>query len=114
MQRLHEDDLTGHLLKSEGWDLISFPAIAETDEIHNIDTLFGSKTFTRKTGEALHAERENLNTLETIRATLGTYNFASQYQQTPAPSGGGLVKEAWFRHYGPSDLPTSFGQIIRS
>ena len=79
-----------------------------------IDGLFGSKPFTRKTGEALNAERENLNTLEIIRAALGTYNFASQFQQTPAPSDGGLVKEAWFRRYGLNELPTSFGQIIQS
>ena len=32
MQRLHEDDLVGHVLKSEGCDVVSFPAIAETDE----------------------------------------------------------------------------------
>ena len=32
MQRLHIDDLTGHLLKQDGWDLLSLPAIAEHDE----------------------------------------------------------------------------------
>ena len=31
MQRLHEDDLVGHVLRREGWDVLSFPAIAETD-----------------------------------------------------------------------------------
>jgi hypothetical protein len=28
MQRLHEDDLVGHVLKQEGWEIVSFPAIA--------------------------------------------------------------------------------------
>ena len=32
MQRLHEDDLTGHLLKSGGWKILCLPAIAEEDE----------------------------------------------------------------------------------
>jgi hypothetical protein len=32
MQRLHEDDLVGHLLTQEPWEVISFPAIAEEDE----------------------------------------------------------------------------------
>jgi hypothetical protein len=28
MQRPHEDDLVGHVLKQEGWEIVSFPAIA--------------------------------------------------------------------------------------
>jgi predicted phage terminase large subunit-like protein len=113
MQRLHEDDLTDHLLQNEGWEVLSFPAIAETDETHIVETLFGRKSFTRKIGEALNPAREDLATLESIRAILGTYNFASQYQQTPSPSGGSLVKEVWFRNYGTNDLPTPFSQIIQ-
>ena len=30
MQRLHEDDLVGHVLRQEGWEVLSFPAIAES------------------------------------------------------------------------------------
>ena len=97
MQRLHEDDLAGHVLTQEAWDLVSFPAIAEADEEHSVDTLFGRKRFIRRAGEALHPGREFLQTLEQICAALGTYNFAGQYQQTPAPAGGGMVKDAWFR-----------------
>jgi hypothetical protein len=29
MQRLHEDDLVGHVLGQEPWEILSFPAIAE-------------------------------------------------------------------------------------
>src|SRR5207237_7088493 len=32
MQRLHEDDLVGHVLGQEQWEILSFPAIAEKDE----------------------------------------------------------------------------------
>jgi predicted phage terminase large subunit-like protein len=114
MQRLHEDDLTGHLLKQEGWELLSFPAIAERDEEHLIDTPLGPRRFIRRAGEALHPAREPLETLEQISTTIGVYNFASQYQQTPAPAGGGLVKETWFQRYDPKDRPASFDQIIQS
>ena len=41
MQRLHEDDLVGHLLAREDWHVVSFPAIAEEDEAHEIATPFG-------------------------------------------------------------------------
>jgi predicted phage terminase large subunit-like protein len=114
MQRLHEDDLVGHVLMQEEWDLVSFPAVAETEEEHVAETPFDRKRFVRHAGEVLHPEREPLATLEQIRANLGSYNFAGQYQQTPAPAGGGMVKEAWFQRYEPNALPVSFDQIIQS
>lgn len=114
MQRLHEDDLVGHVLRQEGWDLVSFPSIAEADEEHRIETLLGRKRFVRRAGEALQPERESLATLDKIRTTLGTYNFAGQYQQTPAPTGGGMIKEAWFQRYDASALPPRFDQLIQS
>ena len=33
MQRLHEDDLAGHLVRQGGWDHLDMPAIALEDEI---------------------------------------------------------------------------------
>ena len=92
MQRLHEDDLVGHVLAQEPWEVMRFPAIAEADEVHEIQTVLGPRTFMRRQGEALHPEREPLDTLDRIRHTIGEYNFAGQYQQSPAPLGGGLVK----------------------
>ena len=38
MQRLHEDDLVGHVLGQEPWEVVSFPAIAEAEEVHEIAT----------------------------------------------------------------------------
>jgi predicted phage terminase large subunit-like protein len=114
MQRLHEDDLVGHVLAQEDWEVVRFPAIAEEDEVHEIATILGRRTFTRRCGEALHPEREPLDTLDRIRHTIGEYNFAGQYQQSPAPLGGGLVKAEWFRRYGEKDRPESFDRIVQS
>jgi hypothetical protein len=36
-------------------------------------------------GEALHRAREPLAVLHNIRRTIGEYNIAGQYQQSPAP-----------------------------
>ncbi|MGC2195342.1 MAG: phage terminase large subunit [Terriglobales bacterium] len=105
MQRLHEDDLVGHLLKHGGWKLVRLPAIAEENEIHEISTLLGLRRVTRRVGECLHPERESLQTLEMIRATIGEYNFAGQYQQAPAPFGGGFVKIEWIKSYTPAEIP---------
>jgi predicted phage terminase large subunit-like protein len=114
MQRLHEDDPVGHVLQREPWTILSFAAIAEVDESYQMDTLFGPRTFSRKIGEALHPARESIETLEIIRLTIGAYNFAGQYQQTPAPTGGGMAKEAWFRRFKPGEEPSSFDRIVQS
>jgi predicted phage terminase large subunit-like protein len=97
MQRLHEDDLVGHVLGKETWEVVRFPALAEEDEVHEVRTLLGPRCFTRQAGEALHPEREPVDVLERMRRTIGDYNFAGQYQQAPAPKGGGVLKRAWWR-----------------
>jgi hypothetical protein len=51
MQRLHEDDLVGHVLKQEGCEIVSFPAIAEADERHVVETAFGRREFFRRAGK---------------------------------------------------------------
>jgi len=114
MQRLHQDDLVGHVLEQEGWEILSFPAIAEVDEAHLIESPLGSRLFRRQAGEALHPARESLVTLSTIRQTIGEYNFASQYQQNPTPVGGAMVKTAWLRFYTPAERPQRFSEIVQS
>ena len=104
MQRLHEDDLVGHVLAQEEWEIVCFPAIAEADEVHQIETILGPRRFTRRQGEALHREREPLDTLDRIRRTIGEYNFAGQYQQSPAPLGG------WSRRNGSNAIARTTGR----
>src|SRR5438309_1761320 len=114
MQRLHEDDPIGHVLAQEPWEVLSFPAIAEADEEHRIETIWGVRCFRRRRGEALHPDREPLETLEHIRRTIGEYNFAGQYQQSPAPLGGGMVKAEWFKRYRENERPECFDRIVQS
>ncbi len=113
-QRLHEDDLVGHVLEQENWDLVRLPAIAEEDETHQIVSLGRTRTVQRRAGEALHPEREPLEVLENLRLTVGEYNFAGQYQQQPAPLGGGIVKATWFKSYVPGEQPSKFDQVFQS
>ena len=114
MQRLHEDDLAGHVLGKGGWDLVSFPAVAEEDEAHAFETpLAGAWAFRRAAGEALDPAREPLPALERIRATIGEMNFAAQYQQRPAPAGGGMIKAAWLQRFRLAD-PLAFDRIVQS
>jgi predicted phage terminase large subunit-like protein len=114
MQRLHQEDLVGHVLDQEPWEVVSLPAIAEEDESHLIESPLGIRWFRRKAGEVLHPEREDLQTLARIRETMGEYNFSSQYQQNPVPLGGNMVKVTWLRYYDPSDLPERFDLVLQS
>jgi hypothetical protein len=114
MQRLHQDDLVGHVLEQEPWEVISFPAVAERDESHAIKTPLGAVRFDRRRDELLHPAREPQATIDLLRSTLGEYNFAGQYQQAPAPLGGGLFKEAWFKRYDGTEPPEKFDQIVQS
>src|SRR5437660_6177684 len=113
-QRLHEDDLVGHVLGQEQWEVLSFPAIAEKDEEHRIEKILEPRRFTRRQGEALHPDREPLEVLDRIRRTIGEHNFAGQNQQSPARLGGGLVKAEWFKRYRENELPERFDRIVQS
>jgi len=114
MQRLHQEDLVGHVLEQEPWEVLSFPAIAEQDETFVIESLIGKRWFKRKLGEALHPERETLQTLAKIRERMGDYNFSSQYQQRPIPLGGAMVKTEWLKYYEAGQLPEKFDIIVQS
>ena len=52
MQRLHENDLVGHLLEKGDWRVLRFPAIADVNEIYTIQTPIGSEvTYSRHEGD---------------------------------------------------------------
>jgi predicted phage terminase large subunit-like protein len=94
MQRLHEDDLAGKLLRSGGWAHVNLPAIAEEDQ----EIPIGSGVMhRRKTGEGLHSAREPLSLLEEIRQAMGSIAFSAQYQQRPIPLEGNLVRREWIK-----------------
>jgi predicted phage terminase large subunit-like protein len=84
MQRLHEDDLSGFLLSGgngEKWHHLNIPAI--TDE--GVSFWPGNSSF--DLDELRRKEKAN------------SYVFAGQYMQRPAPEGGGIFKDDWWRYY---------------
>ena len=96
MQRLHEEDLAGHLLCSGSWSHLDLPAIALEDSRIPIGT---GDDYHRPFGEVLHEERESRTTLDAIKNDLGSLAFSAQYQQRPVPLEGNLVKRKWFRNF---------------
>jgi predicted phage terminase large subunit-like protein len=108
MQRLHEDDLAGVLLRgSNEWTVLSLPAIAEQDEQIAIGN---GQLHCRHADDVLHPERVPREVLESLRE-LRAETFAAQYQQQPVAPDGALIKRAWVRRY---DQLSKSGQIIQS
>ena len=114
MQRLHQDDLVGHVLQREDWTVLSFPAIATDAERVLFSTPYGEQLFIREPGEALHPEREPIEALEKMRRTIGAYNFSAQYQQSPIPVSGNLVKREWLRFYDPAAERGRPSRVVQS
>lgn len=113
MQRLHVDDLTGHLLAQGGWTVLTLPAIAEADQFIPIGE---GQIHHRRAGELLHPEREPMAVLDELKRSLGSFNFSAQYQQEPVPPGGNMLDIAWFPRYGDLHPPGSYGddQVFQS
>lgn len=107
MQRLHEDDLAGHLLRRGNWDELRLPAIAPADELVEVGP---GRFYRRREGHALHPERQSLKRLEELRDE-NAYVFAAQQNQDPVPIAGNWVKPEWFGTY---TVPPSTGLVVAS
>jgi len=94
-QRLHEEDLSGHLLAKGGWEHLNLPLIAQRNETF----CKGCVVKVRNEGELLHPARDGEPEIEILKKELGPYGFAGQYQQNPAPLGGGEFKREWIQFY---------------
>ena len=89
MQRLHEKDLTGHLLEQGGYELLCLPA--EYDGVKR-STSLGEYDPRTEVGELLWPELYGKPELDKLKLALGTYGAAGQLQQRPSPEGGGILK----------------------
>jgi len=107
-QRLHEDDLTGHLQPKGGWRHISLPLVAEEEANYRI----GSRIWTRQVGEPLVPALYPPDDIRKIRADRGEAIFATQYQQNPMASQGELLQSEHIRYF--DELPAAARRITLS
>ena len=107
MQRLHEADLAGELLRRAEWEELRLSAIATETEVV---PLTEGRSHRRRAGSALHPARQSLATLEVKRAE-EPYVFAAQYQQKPVSRIGAFVQASSFGVY---DEPPRSGVIVQS
>ena len=114
MQRLHQDDLVGNVLDRGSWDTLSLPAIAMEDEEYPYSGSLADGTYRRNAGEALHPERDTVETYNEIKRSVGEYTFNAQYQQEPTALDGGVVKKEWLRFYDPNEPLGDYSWILQS
>lgn len=102
MARWHEDDLAGFLLREspDQWRELRLPAICDDPDQDPLG---------RQPGEPLWPERWPAEALEQRRQevslSLGEAIWLAQYQQRPAPPGGGMFPEAKWGFIDRSEVP---------
>lgn len=111
MQRLHVDDLVGHLtdVEGHGWKMLNIPAIAERDTDYQISE---AETYSRREGALIQPELTTREDLDRLRQEMGSSLFSAQYQQNPLPQEGSLIRRAWIAEY--EERPLSFDAIVQS
>jgi predicted phage terminase large subunit-like protein len=111
MQRLHDDDLPGALMRSgENWVHLKLPAIAEVEERIAIGP---DRYHVRQVGDLLHGERLPRQVLEEINS-LDPTTFAAHYQQAPILPGGVIIKRAWIKYYDELPIRNASSVILQS
>jgi predicted phage terminase large subunit-like protein len=94
MQRLHQDDLSGHVLAQGGFEHICLPMRYEPDRM--TPTALRWRDPRQVEGELLCPNQLDEAKVKSIELSLGSYGVAGQLQQRPAPRGGGMFRVDWF------------------
>lgn len=96
MQRLHEADLAGWC-RENGYEALSLPLEFDPNTRCVVPTL-GWQDPRTEPGELLAPERIGPDEVTELRTELGSYAFAGQYNQQPAPDDGSAwYPEAWWQ-----------------
>lgn len=122
--RWSENDMIGQLLENEAnvsekgrenWTIVDLPALYEEADDRpmlpaHCEVIPDWRT---EPGAALCPQRYDTEDLERIREAIGSRDFASLYQQRPAPDGGNMFHPDWWQFYSKDDLPP-FSRIMLS
>lgn len=96
MQRLHERDPAAWA-KARGWEVLSLPAEYEPSKTKT--TSIGWKDPRVSDGELLWPNHFPQAVIDAAKLDLGSYAYAAQFQQSPSPLGGGIIRGEWFKRY---------------
>ncbi len=101
MQRVHQDDISGRALELEDQGYVHLMLPMEFDPQRKCVTAIGFEDPRSDEGELLWPARMTPEVVARDKAILGPYAVAAQFQQAPAPRGGGIIKRDWWQLWPP-------------
>ena len=116
-QRIHMDDLAGHVLDQGGWTHLNLPAeyVPEKRCQTYIDSTLFWEDPRDVEGDLLFPQLFNEDHLAEERKKPG---YSALYQQNPVPEGGGIIKTVWltdnYYNESPSIIAQKASKVIQS
>jgi phage uncharacterized protein (putative large terminase), C-terminal domain len=96
-QRIHMNDISGHLIESGEWVHLCLPA--EYEAARKCVTSIGWSDVRKEEGELLWGDRFGSDVLAQQRRNLGALGYSALYQQSPVPPGGYVFNSAHERTF---------------
>jgi predicted phage terminase large subunit-like protein len=107
MQRLHENDLSGHVLRQNEYEHLCLPS--------EFNSKRRSQTYIKvdgerepfwqdprtEDGELLFPKLFSQEVLKQAKKDLGSDGYSGQHDQAPSPAEGGMFKRKWWRFWKP-------------
>lgn len=107
MQRLHEEDVTGYLLKNKADRIKHICLPAEVSEY-----VKPAELKDRYVNGLLDPVRLDADVLAEARIDLGSRGYAGQYEQTPTNAQGNIVKREWFGRISRANFEALRGNAV--
>lgn len=104
MQRIHENDLSGHILETDAlkeFKHVCFPLEFEKD--HENKCIYDIRT---KEGELLMPGRFPKKYVEALKSRTNAFIYAGRFQQRPSLKGGNILMRDWWQVWTEPDLPS--------
>src|SRR5205085_8298942 len=111
MQRVHVEDLVGYLQEQGGYEVLNLPAVAQSTQSYDLGH---GRSYTRQKGEILHPAHESAEILVELKKAMGSLTFSAQYQQSPEPPEGKIVKRKYLKYYSQTGEETERDAITMS
>lgn len=123
--RWSENDMIGQLLENEmnvsekgreNWTIVDLPALYEDEGDRPVLPAHceAITDWREEPGEPLCPQRYGQDDLERIREAVGSRDFASLYQQRPAPEGGNMFDPSWWQYYSHDTPLPVFQRVMLS
>lgn len=111
-QRLHAEDLPGHLIEAGTWKSLILPAVNPHVQVY--DVIDGGLKVRFAAGRVLQPSRHDEQDLAQLKKEMGEHDFEAQFNQQPLPPGGAIFKDAWIKRYIAAPGPAKIEAVIQS